>query len=172
MTEHLPIILEVAERTWARHHRRWPLLDKEDAKQQAVITCVQRAHTWNGNLSSAPTFFSLVARHAMHNAHQLEMTHRTKHPVSSNELNGAGKEIIHDTPDPCDRDSVADREIVSAVQCVLNSLPTIVKDLISAQEDVSARDEVLKAAGITRQAGDKRVKKALQSVKRHLRPLI
>jgi len=172
VTEHLDLIIDVVERTWARHYRKWPLLEKEDAKQQAMITCLQRASTWNGNLSSAPTFFSLVARHAMHNAHKVELTHRKKHPVSSNETNDVGQEMIHEIPEFNDRESHLKNDIVESVRCIINSLPPLVRNLLASQEDLSDRNKVLEAAGITRQAGDKRVKKAIDSVKRHLRPLI
>lgn len=165
-------IPEIVERVYARFYRMWPLLDPQDAKQQAILVCLMKADTWNGALSSAPTFFSMVARHAITNAHEKEATHRRQHPVSSNQSNGVGNEMIHSVPAPCKTEPAEAAEIASRVQCVLSTLSPLVRDLIAAEGDPGAKAAILKAAGITRQAGDKRVRKAHGMVTRNLSPLI
>ena len=153
-------LVDIVERVWARFYRRWPLLDADDAKQQATLTCLRRANQWNGAKSSAPTYFSMVARHAIQMLHDVEQTHRRRHPMSSNDEIGENVCLIDAVPDPNTRDAAEDCEMASALDSVLSLMPPLVRDLIASEGDKAARTAILNAAGITRQAGDKRLKRA------------
>lgn len=163
-------ITDIVERVWARHYRRWWLLDPDDAKQEAILVCLRRADNWNGALSSAPTYFSMVATHAIQQAHIREMRHVNRTSLYINRE--SQKEKDFDIQDPTTDESVEDAEIASRVRCVVSSLPPLIQDLIASDGDVDAKKSIVEAAGISRQAGDKRLKKALVSATRHLRRLI
>ena len=161
---------EIVERVYARFHRRWPNLDPTDAKQEALITCLRRADQWNGALSSAPTYFSMVARHAIEQAHIKETKHARRSALSLDVENSAGNKP--DFPEEAPEDPIETAEIASRVRCVVSSLPPLIQDLIAADGDPGAKRAIVEAAGISRQAGDKRVKQALAAATRHLRRLI